>query len=41
MSWSQHGPAGPCPVCNGEGRVSLSRWMMYTLGDARRASNDD
>ncbi len=39
MSWSQNGPAGVCPVCNGEGRVTLSQWMRFTLA-IPKASND-
>ena len=34
IAWTGDGPAATCPVCEGRGRVPLSRWMKFTFGDA-------
>jgi len=31
--WAKDGPVHPCPVCKGEGRVSLSEWIRHTCDD--------
>jgi hypothetical protein len=34
--WDDDGPISKCPVCDGDGVVSLGVWVKYTLGEAKR-----
>lgn len=38
--WDDDGPIGRCPVCEGDGVVSLGAWLKYTFGEAKRGAGD-